>query len=84
MMIADMTDVGTGYQMLFGGMLGLILLGFAVFLVILAILMPYYVYKCRHLLQDLRGKADEQLVETRRTNMLLRQLLKAYGHEPEN
>jgi len=76
MMIADMTDVGTGYQMLFGGMLGLILLGFAVFLVILAILMPYYVYKCRFLLQDL-------LKENQKTNDLLRQLIRAYGHDPE-
>jgi hypothetical protein len=60
-------------------------LAFAIIvLIIMAIFMPYYVYKCRHLLQDLRGKADEQLVETRRTNMLLRQLLKAYGHQPED
>ncbi|NDB96564.1 MAG: hypothetical protein EBZ78_10480 [Verrucomicrobia bacterium] len=71
-----MAAVGTASQMLFGGMLGLILLGFAVFLVILAILMPYYVYKCRFLLQDL-------LKENQKTNGLLRQLLKAYGHDPE-
>lgn len=50
-----------------------ILIGLIV-LAIMAILMPYYVYKCRHLLQDLKGKADEQLVETRRTNILLRKL----------
>jgi hypothetical protein len=49
-------------------LVGLIVLAF------MAILMPYYVYKCRHLLQDLKGKADEQLVETRRTNILLRKL----------
>jgi hypothetical protein len=59
-----------------------ILIGLIV-LAIMAILMPYYVYKCRHLLQDLKGKADEQLVETRRTNILLRQLIRAYGHEPD-
>ncbi len=58
-------------------LIGLIVLAF------LAILMPYYVYKCRHLLQDLKTKADEQLVETRRTNILLRQLIRAYGHEPD-
>jgi hypothetical protein len=52
-------------------------------LAVMAILMPYYVYKCRHLLQDLKTKADEQLVETRRTNILLRQLIRAYGHEPD-
>ena len=49
-------------------LISLVVLGF------LAILMPYYVYKCRHLLQDLKTKADEQLVETRRTNILLRKL----------
>ena len=60
-----------------------ILLGLVV-LAILAILMPYYVYKCRHLLQDLKTKADEQITETKRTNNLLRQLIRAYGHEPED
>jgi hypothetical protein len=50
-----------------------ILIGLIV-LAIMAILMPYYVYKCRHLLDDLKTKADEQLVETRRTNILLRKL----------
>jgi hypothetical protein len=59
-----------------------ILIGLIV-LAVMAILMPYYVYKCRHLLQDLKTKADEQLVETRRTNILLRQLIRAYGHEPD-
>ena len=76
MMIADLEAFGTASQMLFGGMLGLILIGFAIFLVILAILMPYYVYKIRHLMQDC-------LKENRNTNDLLRQLIKAYGHEPE-
>ena len=50
-----------------------ILIGLIV-LAIMAILMPYYVYKCRHLLDDLKTKAAEQLVETRRTNILLRKL----------
>lgn len=46
-------------------------LAFAVIvLLIMAILMPYYVYKIRH--------------ETARTNKLLEQLLKAYGHDPES
>ena len=58
-------------------LIGLIVLAF------LAILMPYYVYKCRHLLQDLRIRADEQLAETRRTNDLLRELIRANGHDPE-
>ena len=59
-----------------------ILIGLIV-LAVMAILMPYYVYKCRHLLQDLKGKADEQITETKRTNGLLRQLIRAYGHEPD-
>ena len=56
---------------------GLVVLAF------LAILMPYYVYKIRHLMQDLKAKADEQITETKRTNNLLRQLIRAYGHEPD-
>jgi hypothetical protein len=59
-----------------------ILIGLIV-LAVMAILMPYYVYKCRHLLQDLKDKADEQITETKRTNNLLRQLIRAYGHEPD-
>jgi len=59
-------------------LIGLIVLAF------LAILMPYYVFKCRHLLQDLKTKADEQITETKRTNNLLRQLIRAYGHEPDS
>ena len=50
-----------------------ILIGLIV-LAVMAVLMPYYVYKIRHLMQDLKDKADEQLVETRRTNILLRKL----------
>ena len=59
-------------------LIGLIVLAF------LAILMPYYVYKIRHLMQDLKTKADEQITETKRTNILLRQLIRAYGHEPDS
>ena len=59
------------------GLMGLLIL------LVMAILMPYYVYKCRHLLQDLRIQADDQLAETKRTNQLLRQLIRAYGHDPE-
>ena len=60
-----------------------ILIGLIV-LAVMAILMPYYVYKIRHLMQDLKDKADEQITETKRTNNLLRQLIRAYGHEPED
>jgi Na+-driven multidrug efflux pump len=59
-------------------------LAFAIIvLIFMGILMPYYVYKCRHLLDDLKNKADEQITETKHTNGLLRQLLKACGHDPE-
>ena len=60
-----------------------ILIGLIV-LAVMAILMPYYVYKCRHLLQNLLSKSDEQITETKRTINLLRQLIRAYGHEPED
>jgi uncharacterized membrane protein len=66
-----------------GGVLGFFLVLGLIVLAILAILMPYYVYKIRHLMQDLKGKADEQITETKRTNGLLRQVVRAYGHEPE-
>jgi len=36
---------------------------------VLAVLMPWYVYRIAS--------------ETQKTNKLLRQLIKAYGHEPE-
>ena len=40
-----------------------------IILVVLAVLMPYFVYRIS--------------IETERTNKLLRQILKAYGHEPD-
>jgi len=52
------------------------LLIFGVVLLFMAILMPYYVYKIRHISQDL-------LKTNRTTNDLLRQLIRAYGHDPE-
>jgi len=52
-----------------GGLLGVLLLVGLLVLVALAVLMPYFVYRIS--------------IETERTNKLLRQLLKAYGHEPE-
>ena len=66
-----------------GGILGFLTVVGLLILAVMAILMPYYVYKIRHLMQDLKGKADEQITETKRTNGLLRQLIRAYGHEPE-
>jgi len=66
-MIAQATD-GAWKLFFLPILISLVVLSF------LAILMPYYVFKCRHLLQDLKTKADEQLVETRRTNILLRKL----------
>lgn len=47
---------------------GLLIIGLIV-LAVLAILMPYFIYRIS--------------VETERTNKLLRQVIKAYGHEPE-
>ena len=47
-----------------------------VVLAVLAILMPYYVYRIFGQLFTIRQ-------ETQKTNSLLRQLIKAYGHEPE-
>jgi len=52
-----------------GGLLGFVVVILAVIFAILAILMPYFVYRIS--------------VETERTNKLLRQLLKSYGQDPE-
>jgi len=52
-----------------GGVLGFLLVLGLIVLVVLAVLMPYFVYRIS--------------IETERTNKLLRQLLKAYGHEPD-
>lgn len=76
-MIAQATD-GAWTLFFLPILISLVVLGF------LAILMPYYVYKCRHLLQDIKEKSDEKISETKRTNNLLRQLIRAYGHEPED
>jgi competence protein ComGC len=51
------------------GVLGFLLVLGLIVLVVLAVLMPYFVYRIS--------------IETERTNKLLRQLLKAYGHEPD-
>ena len=53
-----------------GGLLGVLLFVGLLVLVALAILMPYFVYRI--------------CLQTERTNKLLRQLIKAYGHEPES
>lgn len=53
-----------------GGLLGgLVLLVLAFILTVLAILMPYFVYRI--------------YCETKKSTILLRQLLIAYGHRPE-
>jgi hypothetical protein len=62
--------IAAGLGELVTGLAGLGLIVGAIVLIILAVLMPYYVYKIRH--------------ETAKTNKLLAQLLKAYGHQPED
>jgi hypothetical protein len=52
-----------------GGVLGFLLVLGLIILVVLAVLMPYFVYRIS--------------IETERTNKLLRQVIRAYGHEPE-
>lgn len=53
-----------------GGLLGVVvLLVLAFVLTVLAILMPYFVYRI--------------YCESKKTTILLRQLLMAYGHRPE-
>lgn len=47
-----------------------------VVLAVLAILMPYYVYRIFGQLFIIRQEAQK-------TNALLRQIIKAYGHDPE-
>lgn len=59
-------------------------------LAVLALLMPYYVYRIskdaeetKALAKDLAETAKATKAEQEKTNGLLRQLIKAYGHEPE-
>jgi hypothetical protein len=51
------------------GLTGMLLVLGLIILAGLAVLMPWYVYRIAS--------------ETQKTNKLLRQLIKAYGHEPE-
>ena len=80
----------TGLGGLFGGLAMVAVVFGLIVLLILAILMPYYVYKIAQHTKDL----DEQVkalgattaathAEQAKTTALLRQLIKAYGHEPE-
>lgn len=80
----------TGLGGLFGGLaMGAVVFGLIV-LLILAILMPYYVYKIAQHAREL----DEQVktlaattaathAEQAKTNSLLRQLLISYGQDPQ-
>lgn len=61
-MIAQASEVAMGLT-------GMLLVLGLIILAVLAILMPWYVYRIAS--------------ETQKTNKLLRQLIKAYGHEPE-
>lgn len=61
-MIAQASEVAMGLT-------GILLVLGLIILAVLAILMPWYVYRIAS--------------KTQKTNKLLRQLIKAYGHEPE-
>ena len=61
-MIAQASEVAMGLT-------GMLLVLGLIILAVLAILMPWYVYRIAR--------------ETEKTNKLLRQLLRASGHEPE-
>ena len=61
-MIAQASEVAMGLT-------GMLLVLGLIILAVLAVLMPWYVYRIAS--------------ETQKTNKLLRQLIKAYGHEPE-
>lgn len=61
-MIAQASEVAMGLT-------GMLLVLGLIILAVLAILMPWYVYRIAS--------------ETQKTNKLLRQMIKAYGHEPE-
>lgn len=58
------------------GLTGFAILFAAIILLILAILMPYYVYRIFGQLFTIRQEAEK-------TNKLLRQIIKAYGHDPD-
>lgn len=59
----------SGLGGLFGGLAMVAIVFGLIVLAVLAILMPYYIYKIRH--------------ELAATNKLLRQMIRSSGHEPE-
>jgi uncharacterized membrane protein len=80
----------TGLGSLFGGLARVALVFAVIVLVVLAILMPYYVYKIAQHARDLtehakalNEKADAARIEQGKTNSLLRQLLISYGQDPQ-
>lgn len=80
----------TGLGGLFGGLAMTVVVCFGIVLLIMALLMPYYVYRISKDSEDLRDRAKDlaetckaSKAEQEKTNGLLRQLIKAYGHEPE-
>lgn len=80
----------SGLGGLFGGLAMVAIVFGLIVLAVLAILMPYYVYKIAQHAREL-GEQVKALsaqgsaihAEQAKTNVLLRQLIKAYGHEPE-
>ena len=81
----------TGLGGLFGGLAMVAIIFGLIVLLVLAILMPYYVYKIAQHTREL----DEQVkalsaqgsarhAEQAKTNALLRQLLISYGQDPQS
>jgi len=66
----------SGLGGLFGGLAMVAIVFGLIVLAVLAILMPYYVYRIFGQLFIIRQEAQK-------TNALLRQIIKAYGHDPE-
>jgi hypothetical protein len=60
-------------------------LGFGAFLAMCVMGILYFLFPCIVMLQlwALNEKGTKQLSELQRQNILTRQLLRAYGHEPE-
>jgi hypothetical protein len=82
-MLAESTSGLTGLLAVWGGLLVFCAFVVLVVLAVLAMLMPYFVYKISNSVQDCKARTINLDENTKRTNILLRQLIRAYGHEPE-
>lgn len=82
--------IAAGISDLMTGLGATALLIISIILAVLVVLMPYYVYKIAQRSKELADLArtlcdysGATKLEQAKTNALLRQLIKAYGHEPE-